>query len=229
MCVFSASPLQAQTTDRTQSCLDGILHNRIYTKSEDIINGRQWINDKHYSGSPLLMPNYWPRGDVYYNGRNYYGKFLNYDVYKDEMIIYLREHGQVKFVVISNERLSGFTFTDTVLNRKHVYEFRELPGTSGKELYENASAGKILFYIKPLKKIELRSAGTGSGEYTDYFEYYLSSGKEFARITSKRQLVKLLSGYGPRLKRYMREHGFKMSDRNPEKVIDLVRYCNSLN
>jgi hypothetical protein len=227
--VISASPLQAQADERAQICLDVILQSRIYTKSNDIINGRQWINEKHYSGSPLLISDYWPTGDIYYNGLHYYGEVLNYDLFKQEMIIYRREQGKIKFVVISNEKLGGFAFTDTVSNRKHVYEFRELPGTPGKVLYENASAGGILFYIKPIKKIELRSTTEGSGDYADYFEYYLNSGDGFTKITSKRQLVKLLPGDGPALKRYMHDHGFKMSDRNPQMLIDLVRYCSSLN
>jgi hypothetical protein len=212
-----------------QSCLDVILQNRIYTKPEDIINGRQWINEKHYSGSPLLMSKYWPTGDLYYNGLHYSGQVMNYDLFKEEMIIYSHEKEKVIFVVISNEKLSGFTFTDTITNRKHIYEYRELPGIRGNALYEKASAGKILLYIKPIKTVELRSANEGFGEYIDHLEYYLNNGDGFARITSKGQLIKLLPDHRTELKRYMWDHSFKLSERNPENIIDLVRYCNSLN
>jgi hypothetical protein len=175
------------------------------------------------------MPKYWPTGDVYYNGLHYSGQVMNYDLFKEEMIVYCHEKEKVQFVVISNEKLAGFTFTDTILNRKHIYEYRELPGIRGYALYENASARKILFYIKPIKKIELRSASEGSGEYSDLYEYYLKSGDIFVRITSKRQLAKLLKEYGTESRRYMWDHSFKLSDRNPEDIIDLIRYTDSLN
>jgi hypothetical protein len=213
----------------SQNCLDAVLRERIYTKPEDIINGRQWINEKHYTGSPLLIPKYWPTGDIYYNGLHYSGQVMNYDLFKEQMIVYCHEKEKVQFVVISNEKLAGFTFTDTILSRKHIYEYKELPGIRGYTLYENASAGKIFFYVKPIKIVELRSASEGSGEYTDRFEYYLNNGEKFVRIISKGQLVMLLHDHESELKRYMRDHSFKLSDRNPENIIDLISYCNSLN
>jgi|WetSurSiteA1Bulk_404760.scaffolds.fasta_scaffold33639_2 hypothetical protein len=212
----------------SQTCLDAILQDRIYTKTGDIINGRQWINEKHYTGSPLLIHEYWPTGDIYYNGHHYSGLVMNYDLSREEMIIYSQENEKLKYVVISNEKLSGFTFTDTVLNRKRIYEYRELPGIRGYALYENASAGKILFYIKPIKKLELRTTGKGSGEYTERYEYYLNTGHGFARITSKGQLVRLLKDHGPELKRYMRDHSFRLSDRDPGNITELICYYDSL-
>lgn len=211
-----------------QSCLDIILGNRLYSKSDDIINGRQWINEKRYSGSPLLIAKYWPTGDVYYNGLTYSGLVINYDLFREEMIIYHDDKATAKYVVISNEKLKGFTFNDSILNRKHTYEYRELPGIDGKSLYENASAGAILFYVKPIKKVELRSISEGSGEYTDSFEYYLNSDGRFVRINSRGQLLKHLPDKRNELKKYMRSHNFKFSGKHPGNIIDLIRYCNSL-
>jgi hypothetical protein len=212
----------------SQNCLDIILSKRIFTKQGDIINGRQWINEKHYSGSPLLIQKYWPDGEVFYNGLHYSGQTINYDLSREEMIIYCQDRGMAKFVVISNEKLEGFNFTDTVSNRRHSYEYRELDGIKGTALYENASQGKIRFYIKPIKKIELRSVRDGSGEYYDRYEYYLKGSEGFVRVTSKGQLIKLLQTHEDLLKRYIRDHNFKLSDRNPENIIDLISYCNSL-
>jgi hypothetical protein len=212
-----------------QNCLDEILRNKLYSGSNDIVNGRKWINEKKYLGTPLLITEYWPKADIFYNGVHYSGQMMNYDLDKDEMIIYLSEKDKLKFVTISNEKLTSFTFTDTVSNKKHIYEYTELPCIKGRALYENVSAGKILFYIKQIKKVELRLKGEGSGEYSDHFEYYLNSVEGFTRITSKRQLLKLLPDYGTELKRYMRNHGSKISEKHPENIIDLVHYCNSLN
>jgi len=212
-----------------QNCLDDILHSRLYSKSDDIINGRKWINEKHYTGSPLLMDKYWPTAEVSYSGLHYSGEVVNYDLSKDEMIIYRSEEGNIKFVVISNEKLTGFTFTDTITGKKYFYEYKELPGIEGKALYEMAASGRIILYIKPLKKTELRTAGDGMGGFIDYYEYYLSEGDGFTRITSNRQFIKLSTEHEAEVKKYIRTHRIKIDEKRPGNIIDLVHYCNLLN
>ncbi len=212
-----------------QDCLDNILQNSLYTKSGDIINGRQWVNEKRYSGSPLLVPDYWPKGNISYNGMNYPGQVFNYDLYRDELIIYHREGNSVKFVVLNKDKLAGFTFTDTVTNRKHSFEYMELPGTGGKALYENASAGEILFYLRPEIKVELRTMGDGSGDYAHQYEYFLRGDGKFYRIISKSQLVRLFPDHEAELKRYLRNNSFKVSVKDPESMVRFIQYCESLN
>jgi len=51
-----------------QNCLDKINQNNLYSGSNDIINGRKWIYEKKFLGSPLLMENYWPKADISYKG-----------------------------------------------------------------------------------------------------------------------------------------------------------------
>jgi hypothetical protein len=212
-----------------QNCLDDILHSRLYSKSEDIINGRKWINEKHYSGSPLLMDKYWPTADVSYNGLHYSGEIVNYDLSKDEMIIYRSEGSIIKFVVISNEKLTGFAFTDTITGEKYFYEYKELPGIEGKALYEMTASGRIILYIKPVKKVQLRTVSEGMGEFNDFFEYYLNDGDGFARVTSNRQFLKLFPEHEAEVKKYIRNHSIKIDEKHPGNIIDLVHYCNLLN
>ena len=168
-----------------QNCLDEILHNKLYTNLNNIINGRKWIYEKKYLGSPLLMEKYWPEADIFYNGIHYLGQVMNYDVYKAEIIIYYSEKGKEKYVQISKDYLQGFSFTDTVTGLKHFYEYTELPGIKGKALYENASLGKILFFIKPIKRVEESSGGKGRGQFSEYYEYYLNPGGGFRELPQK--------------------------------------------
>ena len=208
-----------------QSCLDNILHNELYSSSEEIINGKKWINEKRYSGSPLLMEKYWPEADIDYKGSHYSGQLMNYDVYKGEIIIYHAEKGREKYVVLSNDNLSGFSFTDTITARKHFYVYTELPGTKDRALYENASYG---LFIKPVKKVEVRSAGKSNGQFTDYYEYYLKTGDGFARFSSESQLIRLLPDHSAGLKRYIRGNRIKINNQHPEGVIDVIRYYNGI-
>jgi hypothetical protein len=215
-------------TTFAQNCMDAIFQNPLYSGSNNIINGRKWINEVKYSGSPLLMEKYWPIAEIKYNGVLYSGILMNYNVYKNELIIFQPEKGKEKFVVLNNNLLSGFTFIDTLTNRKHSYEYIELTGNPGKALYENATVGKSVFYIKPLKNIEIKSSSNRQGEFSSHFEYYLKVGKDYVRFNSKRQLLKLLASHITELKKFIRKNKLRINYMQPEHVITVLKYYNEL-
>jgi len=187
------------------------------------MNGTKWIYVKVYRGSPLLVEKYWPKSDISYRGKQYTGIVLNYNVYNNELIIYHAEKGREKYVVVSSDFFSGFSFQDTVWNRIHNFEYTELPGTRGKSLYEKADLNNTKLYIKPIKKIETRSSIKGPGEFINYYEYYLGAGNQFHVFHSKKQLIKLLGTHGIELSRFIRKNKLKINPSNPENVIAALR------
>jgi hypothetical protein len=212
----------------SQNCLDTILLREPYTNSNDIINGRRWKFEKKYKGSPLLTEDYWPEADILYNGIHFTGRLMNYDLYKNELIIFYPKKGKEKYLVLSNDKLSGFTFNDSLLNRTRIFEYIELPTTKGKSLYENASVGHVSFYIRPMKNIVIRSSGKSQAEFIFSYEYFLNNGKGFYSFHSKNQLIGLLEEHGPEMKKYIRERGLKINSQEPENIISVLRYFNNL-
>ena len=206
-----------------QNCLEEIKRS-VFANSDDIINGTKWIYEKRYLGSPMIMEKYWPKADILYNGVHFDGVLMNYNVYGNEIIIYHPEKGKEKYVVISKDKLSGFSFTDTISNRKHIYEYFELPGIGGRALYENARVGKTLLYIKPMKKIDVRSSKGLQGEFSNYFEYYMKTGEVFTGIKSKSQLIKLLSNHTVEVNRFIRKNKLKINSRHPENIIKVISF-----
>jgi hypothetical protein len=194
---------------RGQDCLDDILHNKLYSDTDDIINGKKWINEKKYLGSPLLMEKYWPAAELLYSGNHYKGILMNYDLYKNELIIFLPEKDKEKYVVIGNDNLTSFSYTDTITGMKHFFEYIELQGITGKALYENASVGKVSLYLRPWKKIESKNFTSGYSEYLNYYEYYIDAGGGYIAVRSKSQLIRLLSKHTSELNRYIRNNNIK--------------------
>ncbi len=211
-----------------QDCLDVIYHNKLYYNSYEIINGKKWIYEKKYRGSPLLMDNYWPKADISYNRARYSGILMNYDLIKGELIVYYPEKGKEKYVVISNDNLSGFSFTDTVLTQKHFYEYIELPGIRGKALYEKIYFSNVSFFIKPMKVVAARSTASGSGEYNGYYDYYLETGKGYNLFRTKSQFVKLLPEHKSEVNRFIRKNRLKINNRMPENIIAVLSYLDKL-
>ena len=212
----------------SQNCLDTILLREPYSNSNDIINGTKWRYEKKYMGSPLLTEDYWPEADICYNGVHYTKKLMNYDVYKGELIIYYPEKGREKYVVLSNDKFSGFTFRDSLLNRNRVFEYIELPAIKGKILFENASVGRVSFYIRPMKNIRIKSSGKGQGEFTSSCEYYLDNGQGYSGFRSKSQLIKLLAKHSSELNIFIREKELKINAHKPENIIAVLHYFDEL-
>jgi hypothetical protein len=211
----------------SQNCLDEINKNILYSGSDEIINGQKWMYEKKFLGSPLLIENYWPKADISYNGSKYSGIILNWDVLKNELIVFHSDKGKDKYVVLGINDLSGFSFTDTVWNRKHIYEYVNLAGTNGKALYENASTGIISFYIKPVKTVEANSAN-GLGVYTNSYEYFIDTGNGYNSFRTKKQLIKLLDNHSSEISRFIRKNKLKINSQLPDHVIAVLRYYDGL-
>jgi hypothetical protein len=224
---FLIGPVKAGIS-ASENCLDDILRGKLYSGSEDIFNGRKWINEKRYMGTPLLTDDYWPEADILFNGTEYTGILMNYDLSKNELVVYNPEAGREKYVVISRDKLSGFSFIDTLKGRKYFYEYTELDGTKGKALYENATRGKFRLYIKPLKNLEIKSTSSAQGRYAAFYEYYMSAGNNYNRFSTKSQLLKLIPEFSTELKGYIRKNKIVISGRDPEGVRSVISYLNEL-
>lgn len=212
----------------SQNCLDTILVREPYSIANDIINGRKWWYEKKYTGSPLLTDDYWPEADIIYNGVHFTGKLMNYDLNKNELIIFYPKKDKEKYVVLSNDKLSGFTFNDSLLNRTRIFEYIELPSTKGKSLYENASVGQVSLYIRPMKNIIIKSSGKSQAEFIFSYEYFLNNGKGYYSFHSKNQLIGLLEEHGSEMKRYIREKRLKINAQEPGNIITILRYFDEL-
>lgn len=211
-----------------QNCLDIINNSESYENKDDIINGTKWIYEKKYLGSPLLVENYWPRADILYGGVLYKGVLMNYDVYKNDVIIFHPEIGNEKYVVITKDYLAGFSFTDSLTKKKHQYNYSEIPCTSGKALYETLVFRKTILYIKPDKNISGRLTG-GQGEFIGYSTYYLQTGSVCSNFRSKNQLIQLLETPGNELARFIRRNKIKFDKANPDNIIAILSYYDELN
>jgi hypothetical protein len=183
--------------------------------------------EKKYMGSPLLMEDYWPKAEILYNGVLYKDILMNYDVYSNEIIIYYPEKAKEKYVVISNDNLSGFSFNDSVKNRNYHFVYLELPGYRGKTLYENVTVGKTTVFIKPVKIVRGISAG-GQGKFSNIYEYFINTGSGYINFRSKSQFINLLAKHNAELSRFIRKNELKIDERHPESIIAVLNYFDTL-
>lgn len=209
-----------------QNCFDEIEGNKLYSSSISIINGTKWIYVKKYMGNPFLVGDYWPEADILYKGIQYHGISMNYDLIKNEIIVFHPEKGNEKFLVLNNDYLTGFSFTDSVSRKTLSYEYVKLPGTTGKRLYEKASTGNIMFFIKPVKTVDEKIPGKGM--YRLSYEYFIDTENGFKGFRTKKQLLLLMKDNDKELDRFIRSNNLKIKNVNREHVIAVVDYAARL-
>ncbi len=126
--VFCLSCLLSTRIIKAQNCLDILKSDPLYSSSKDIINGRKWVASSGYTGSCMLKENYWPKADILYNGTPFKDIRMNYDIFRDEFILYYPEKGKELYIVINKDHLSGFSFNDSLLKRDRIFEYTESSG-----------------------------------------------------------------------------------------------------
>jgi sialate O-acetylesterase len=200
----------------------------LYSFSKDIINGTKWTYQKIYKGNPFISEEYWPIADLVYKGVKYSGYHINYDLYKNNLILLYDDNNNKKYVVLSNNYLESFSYTDTVSNQEHHYEYFRVPGTNGKELYEKVYGGKTSFIIRPMCEIKNDPTSNFPGEYSRSYEYYIEVEGEYERIHSKKTLLNALKRNVPEVKKFIRKNRLKIDKNHPENLVPVLKYYDEL-
>ncbi len=220
--------LQFAVISSAQDCLDAINNMLLFSKADDIFNGTKWVYPKRFLGSPMLVEHYWPKANIIYNGTCYESIFMNYDVFKNDIIIYNHEKASEKYIVLSKDKLQGFSFIDSVAGRKHDFVYSELPGIGGKALYETITTGILTLYIKPVKQVVMKSSVKVQGEFSEYFQYFLKIGERYNGFQSKSQLTSLLGNHTTEVQRFIRKNKLKINATHPRDIIAVITFYEGL-
>ena len=221
-CLVNFQPVDAQT------CLDVLKNNALYSNSNVIINGRKWVNETGYAGSPMLEENYWPKANILYNGIRFSDIHMNYDLYKDELIVYYPEKSQERYIVINKDHLGEFSFADSLIHRDRLFKYIELPDAGKKVLCEKIPAGKASLFIKQIKTVEATPSENTKGKYLTLYKYYFDAGSGFYSFRSKSQLIKLLTDHKTEMNKFIRKKNLKINQKHPEDIVTAIRYYDGL-
>jgi hypothetical protein len=181
-----------------------------------------------YRGNPYLSEDYWPEAELEYRGASYSGYYMNYDLYHGDLILLHDDHGSKKYLVLSNQYLESFSFADTVSRKQRRFEYRQIPGTNRKALYEKVYQGKSSFFIRPGCEIKRQASGGFPGEYIRSYDFFVEVDGRFARIHSKKTLLHALQRNVPEVKRFIRKHRLKINTNHPENIVSVLRFYDGL-
>lgn len=195
-------------------------------KEDQILyNGKVWHN-LYFSvqGDQFLFSKDYLQGSLTVNGKSYKDISLSYDIYTDE-IITPSNNGSI--LQLNKEMVDSFT-----LNFLYkTYRFKNtlgdsLPGIKGyvNILYK----GKSALYVKYRKEIQLLAVDDKYDLFLESFRiYFLKDGIPY-QLTSKSDLLKILSSDKIQIKDFIKKNKLKISKKMPESFVPVIKFYDSI-
>jgi hypothetical protein len=187
--------------------------------------GKMWWN-KYYNvkGDQFLFSRDFLPGSLTINGNIYSNILINYDIYNDEILI---PKNNASIVQVNKEMVNSFSINNAGLTYRFVnVQMDSMSDIKGfvNELYK----GKSILYVKYKKEIEeLAVDDKYDLFYRTYRIYFLKDGQIY-QITSKGDLLKILTADKTKIKDFMKKNRLKVSKKEPASFIPVIRYYDSI-
>jgi len=190
-----------------------------------LYNGRVWQNLFYrVEGNQFLFSGDFLPGSVTMTGKKFTGISLKYDLYNDEI---LTPVSPGVILQLNKESVDSFSF----VYLQKPYRYKQMPegfasGLQGyvRVIYE----GKTGLYVKYQKKINRPGQENQRDVFYQLSKLYLMEGKNIYLISGKRDLYKAFQEDKAILRDFIRENNIRISVKEPESLISVIRYYDSL-
>lgn len=199
----------------------------IYGPDPSLYNGRLLTSclPNQLNGHPYLYsPDYEP-GDVIIKDLRFSNVLLNYDIYKQELLLkYIDVYGSWRIIMLSKAWLGGFIL--------HDKEFSLIKDSEGKRRFFQVIGSdtmKIMFCWQ--KQLSL-SKQTGNSDY--YFSdpertMYLYNNNGFFRFRNNKSFAKYFGVEEKnKINGYLKENRINVKRASDNIMLDLITYCNNI-
>jgi len=219
--IYSGIPsefIQAASTDTTIVQINP-------SDKQLLLNGRIWRNQYSKAiGDQFFLTNTFLKGSVTLNGRRFNNLNLKYDIANDELILSIEPNPSIS---MNKEMVDSFDL-DFENRNYHIIN----AGTDNSNIlsgYVNVIYdGPSTMYVKYTKKIQPLAVDGRFDLFIEEHRIYLRNGKEVVYVKGKKQLLTLLSDKKREIKDYMKSSRIKLTQKNPDTFIPLLKYYDSI-
>lgn len=164
--------------------------------------------DRTIKGTALfpLDAETWATGKVTYDGINYDGVPLMYDIYKDVVVALLYNH--FSMYILQSDRVRDFSFSGHHFIRVNADSLTNDRSGISTGFYEQLYKGKTTVLAKWVKTIQ-HSTSTATVLETYFIEnhdYYLLKGNTYYKVNSKGAFLDVLKDKKSALQKYLKDN-----------------------
>ncbi len=222
--IFTCSYLNA--TQGRDETIAAVMPQQDQIKSDQLLyNGKAWHNlYSNIKGDQFLFSKDLLTGSLTINGKSYNNLSISYDIYNDEIITPTTQGTILK---LNKEMVDSFT----LLFGYKTYRFKNtlqdsLPDIKG---YVNVLySGKSSLYVKYKKEIQLLAVDDKYDLFFQTYHVFFLKDGIVHQLTNKNGLLKILSGDKILIRDFIKKNKIKISKKNPESFIPVIRYYDSI-
>jgi len=176
-------------------------------------------------GHPFLFEDQFYKGTLIFREREYQGLDIKYDIYKQQVILYIRQNNLIAWIIPPNDFISTFSLGDKLFV-KHTFE--GVPRFY-QEMFDTEKL-KCLYYWSKLRYDSDHKRDYNSSKFTDSEKKtYLIVDDVLKKYSDNRSFVRLFPQESQvRIKQYIKNNKIKVAKSSDVKIHDLLYYCNSI-
>jgi hypothetical protein len=225
--LFNASRLQSQNS--TSTSLYDWYDSKVGKENLDINKGRILLNyDKSIEGNNRFYFDKYYSGTVKFDNQIYNNILLNYDAYKDELIINPNNESGSDFIILTKEKIDYFSLNDKKYVNINYDDFKTPDYIKG--FYEEKLIGaNFILYIKNIKN--RKDLIVGDKLFDDFNSstiYYLKYNEQFYEINSKKSIVAILPEYKKMINEFYSNNQLVEKSSKVKFFEDLLSYLNTI-
>lgn len=191
--------------------------------SKLIINGIHWVNSTKYKNHRFCHNVNWKKGNIIFQNKLYTDLIFNYDIFKDELILFNRDGKSAQYIQLNKNFIKKFNYTEDGVE----HNFKKINIVNKTCFVEELYLGKTSFYIVHKKKLSDKNEGKYLGAYLYKPKYYFKNKDIFFKISNKKSILNFL-GHQTELKKYIRDNSLKIKTKYPDHIVKLLAYYEKL-
>jgi len=190
-----------------------------------IMNGKVWRNlYTGVKGNAYFLTNEYLTGDITFNGRLFRERTLRYDLYNDEIILWINSSN----VIILNKEMVG-EFTVNYMDKRYRVVNMGTDTAGILSGYVNVYyEGPTALYVKYRKQIEMLAVDNKYDLFVQSHRIYVKKNGDIVQVSGRKALLKLLSDRKTELKNYIKQNKLLIVKSEPQTFIPLLQYYDSL-
>jgi hypothetical protein len=176
-------------------------------------------------GHPFLFEDQFYKGTLIYRGGEYKGLDIKYDIYKQQVILYIRQNNSIAWIIPPNDFISAFSLGDKLFV-KHTFE--GVPRFY--QMIFDTEELKCLYYWSKLRYNSDHKRYYYSYRFTDSErKTYLIVDDVLKKYGDNRSFVRLFPQESQmRIKQYIKNNKIKVAKSSDVEIEKLVTYCKTL-
>jgi hypothetical protein len=190
-----------------------------------LLNGKIWRNFYlGVKGTPYFLSGEYLNGDITFNGRVFRDRTFKYDIYNDEIVLWINSS---TIIILNKEMVDRFDIN--YLNNKYHVENMGEDSTSVLKGYVNVYYdGPTALYVKYRKEIEILAVDNKYDLFVQLHKIYIRKDGEPVQISGKREMFKLLADKKTELRSFIKQNKLSVSKSEPQSFIPVLEYYDKL-